>query len=64
MPYFYYHIVSSRADHAVLAIKSYRRNEMVMGVYYLLLFAEVQVPNSDGFVVRGWVKILSTWVQG
>jgi hypothetical protein len=59
MPYFNNQIIASRAKNAVFSVEFNNRDEVLVGVQFLLLFAEIQIPNSYCLVVRGGVKVLS-----
>lgn len=60
-----FHIISSGGNDSILAIKPDCGDEVFMGVLnFLFLFSEVQVPDPDGFIVRGRVQILAIGVDG
>lgn len=50
--------MSSCRDHAVLLVKFYCRDEVLVGFNSLLFLPEVQVPNPDRLVVRCRVQVL------
>jgi hypothetical protein len=65
VPDFDFHIISSGGNDSILAIKPDCGDEVFMGVLnFLFLFSEVQVPDPDGFIVRGRVQILAIGVDG
>lgn len=37
---------------------------MLVGFYFFLFFSEVEVPYSDGLIVRSGIKILAVGMQG
>ncbi len=60
-----FHIIPSGCNDGILAIKPDCRDEVLMCVLnFLFLFSEVQVPDPDGFIIRGRVQILAIGVDG
>ena len=60
VPDFNFHIVSGGGYECVFFIETNGGDEVVVGVLYFFFFlAEVQVPNSESFVVRGRVEVLA-----
>ena len=45
-------------------MEPYSRDEVFVGFDFLLFFPEVQIPHSQGFVIRGRIQILSSGMQG
>lgn len=58
LPDFECHVVSSRGQQSVFVAELYCRHKVVMGIEFLLFFAEVEVPDPDGLVIRGRVEVL------
>lgn len=65
MPDFDFHVITSGGNYSILAIEPDCGDEVFMGILnFLFLFSEVQVPDPDGFIVRGRVQILAIGVDG
>ena len=53
MPKFNNEIIASRPQHPILRIELHHRDEVLMRVNFLLLLAEVEVPDPYCLVIGG-----------
>ena len=65
MPDFNFHVIAGRGNDSVFFIEPDGGNEvLVRALDFLFLFSEVQVPDSNCFVIRRWIQILAIGMNG
>lgn len=59
------HVVACGRYNSIFFIKFDGWDKMIVSIFHFFLFlSKVQVPNSDGLIIRCSVKVLCCWMNG